>query len=173
MKWNVAKKRDWVAITISMLALLFTALQWINARSATSFATRPLIDFYTEDDVDEPRVGLEILNDGPGAAIIKSVTYYIDDKSVGDYQRADESYDKRIGLKSADDDYVLFLDYDPGDALAPGQSSWMFFRRSSQRKDLDKFIDFVDNHLAIGVTYCSVRNECWQKCSTANRCSGH
>jgi hypothetical protein len=82
-KWHV-----WLPIVISLVAVFFTGLQWWEAHTQLLLAVKPSVDFYTADDPDSPPVGIAISNAGPGPAIIKSVTFYVDRKSVRDAEEA-------------------------------------------------------------------------------------
>jgi hypothetical protein len=72
---------------------------------------KPSVNFTNEDDIDEGAVGISIDNAGPGPAKIKSVTYFIDKKPVGDVEKATD-------FANLDD--VHFLELDEGDTLGVG-----------------------------------------------------
>jgi hypothetical protein len=155
----------WVPVGISVAALGLTLFQLFDERAATSYAARPIIDFFTEDDSTEPKVGIEISNDGPGVAIVKKVTYYVDKKPVADDGVAEDK-------SRTDPDLIKVVEYATDDAIASGHSDWIFFRPTSDKKDIDRFTDYVDDHLSIGVSYCSLQGQCWWKCSTPGWCPG-
>ncbi len=80
-------------------------------------SVKPSVDFYTGDDPDTPPVGIQITNAGPGLAIIKSVTFYGDRKSVRDAEEAGITYG---GLSQAELD---FYELEPDDTLALAKRS--------------------------------------------------
>ena len=58
--------------------------QRYEAREDLVLSTKPHVDFYIEDDPDEPPVGIAVKNAGPGPATMKSVTFFVDKKVVKD-----------------------------------------------------------------------------------------
>jgi hypothetical protein len=64
-----------------------------------------------------------------------------------------------------------------GDTLAVGETVWLFARstkKKTSKKELDRYVDFVDDRLGVQVTYCSRfarLGQCWQStCSLPNQC---
>jgi hypothetical protein len=159
------------SILIALAAAAFTGMQWYEARNQLVLSTKPHVDFDTEDDPDQLPVGVAVTNAGPGPATIKSVTFYVDRKSVQDAEEAGTTY---AHLSDSELDYIEF---EPGDTLAAGEKAWLIQYRKPRRgkinqKNIDKFADFIDQNLAIEVTFCSTIREdlCWTKCSTKGRC---
>jgi hypothetical protein len=120
--------------------------------------------------MDEPPVGIAINNAGPGPATIKSVIFYVDRKPVQDAEEVATAY-----AKLSSEEYT-YNEFDPDDTLAANEKVWLIQYRKprggkSQQK-LTKFADFIDQNLAIQVTFCSTVREdaCWTKCSTKGRC---
>jgi hypothetical protein len=156
-----------LAIAISLVALCFSALQWHEAHSELLLSMKPSVNFTNEDDIDEGAVGISIDNAGPGPAKIKSVTYFIDKKPVGDVEKATD-------FTNVDD--VHFLELDEGDTLGVGAKDWLlkYSKKPHGKKDqqqLDDFLDVLDHHLAVQVEFCPVLNgECGKKCSTKGWC---
>jgi hypothetical protein len=101
---------------------------------------RPSVDFYTEDDSNEPIVGIQIMNGGPGPAIIKKLTYFVDRKMVRDYNEASD-FGKFTG------DFLRYFEFDDGDTLAVNEKHWLFYRTTKNKKELDRFNDFLDRNL--------------------------
>ncbi len=164
--------------SISVLALLialgsaaFTGMQWRDAHQQILFATKPHVDFGIQNDPDEPPVGIAVNNAGPGPAIIKSVTFYVDRKSVRDADEAGRDYAK---LSESE---LGYSELEPGDTLAVGDKVWLIKYRKPRggkvvQKNIENFADFIDQHLAIEIVFCSDLQEdlCWLKCSTKDRC---
>jgi hypothetical protein len=160
-----------LSILIAVAAAGFTGMQWYEARNALLLSTRLHVDLDTEDDPDEPPVGIAVTNAGPGPAVIKSVTFYVDRKSVRDADEAGRTY---ASLSASE---LGYSELEPGDTLAFGEKVWLIQYRKPRgnkinQKNIEKFADFVDQHLAIEVTFCSAIREdvCWTKCSTKGRC---
>jgi hypothetical protein len=160
-----------LSIIIAVAAAGFSGLQWYEARNGLLLSTRPHVDFDTEDDPDTPPIGIAISNAGPGPAIIKSVMFYVDRKPVRDAEEAGTTY---ANLSMSELDYK---ELEPDDTLAVNEEVWLIRYRKPRggkinQKNSEKFADFIDQHLAIEVTFCSTIREdlCWQKCSTKGRC---
>jgi inorganic pyrophosphatase/exopolyphosphatase len=121
----------------------------------------------TADDGDDLPVGIVIQNAGPGPARIKSVTYFVDKKPVGDVDKATDFENM---------DYIHFIQLEDGDTLAVGEKIWLLKYSKTQRgkqddKELDQFLDIIDHHLAVGVEFCPVLGgDCGRKCSTKGWC---
>jgi hypothetical protein len=64
------------------------------------------------------------------------------------------------------------MEFDPGDAFGPNQTDSLFARGTKNKKELDKFLDRIDEHLGVEVTYCSIDESwCRTKCSAEGRCT--
>lgn len=165
--------KPWLAllpIVISLAAVFFTGLQWWETHTQVLLAVKPSVDFYIGSDPDSPPVGIAISNAGPGPATIKSVMFYVDRKSVRDAEEAGNTY---AGLSEAELDYY---ELEPDDTLAVGEKEWLIQYRKPRggkvnQKNIDKFSDFIDQHLAVEVTFCSIMGSCWTKCSTKGPCA--
>jgi len=154
------------SIVMSLAAALFTGLQWREAHNQLALSMKPSIDFDTEDDPDDPPIGIAIANSGPGPAVIKSVSYYVDRKPVKDAEEAAQN-----GKLDVDD--LSAFEFDEGDTLAVGEKEWLFRYRKTSKPDqaqAERYADFVGEHLAIEAEFCSVLGDCWIKCSTRGRC---
>jgi hypothetical protein len=154
-------------LTISgIVSASITYVQWREAHNQLTSTMKPTIDFDTEDSIDKPPIGVAIENSGPGPAIIKSITYYVDRKLVKDVSEAVQ-YGKLDGKQTS------YFDFDEDDTLGANHKEWLFWHQrhgKEDQKELDKFVEFIDEHLGVQVRYCSVLGECWTKCSTKGRC---
>ncbi|MGA7676281.1 MAG: hypothetical protein WCA78_14695 [Rhizomicrobium sp.] len=159
---------NWIAVMallVSIVSAGFTYLQMRDAQTATALGIKPSVDFYTGDDDDMPIVGIQLMNEGPGVARIKGLTYYVDHKPVGDQDAAAK-------LFNAASDKILYNSFDDGDSLAVNDKPWLFYmkRREVTKRQFENFIDFIDNRVAINVEFCSEQGRCWTKCSTPHMC---
>ncbi len=158
------------AIVISLFAVIFTGLQWRESHNQLLLAMKPSINILTETD-PETSAGISIQNAGPGPAKIKSITYFVNKKPVADAEKALEF--AKVP-KITDDVYTLELE--EGDTLGVGQTEWLIKyakkpRGKNQQEELDKFLDFIDQDVAIQVEFCPVLgNDCAKKCSRTNWC---
>lgn len=93
---------------------------------------------------------------------IEHVEYFVDGRDVGS--------DKNVPDDKLGGDEIQPVEFDPEDPMGSGDKEWIYFRKTKNTKQLQQFADFVDDHLAIEVRYCSVYGRCWDKCSTAGKC---
>jgi hypothetical protein len=149
----------------SVIAMIVTNSMLTATQGASMFYTmRPSVDFYTEVGITGPIAGVQLQNSGSGPAIIKQIEYYVDRRPVADDQEAAQ-YGK------LDFDVIETFQFEEDDTLAANEKQWLFARRTNNKKELDKFTEFVDEHLGVGVKYCTVLGfPCWSKCSTKGRC---
>lgn len=156
-----------IPILVSLGALYCTWLQSNDTHKLVMLSMKPSVDFDTEDDPDDPPVGIKIENGGPGPAIIKSVIYYVDRKPVGDVT-------KMVEVEKLNGDETQYFSFDEGDTLAVGGAHWLISHRKRGKEDqaeLNRFIDCIDNHVAIEVEFCpALDGQCYKKCSTKGWC---
>jgi hypothetical protein len=174
-KWS---EIPWATAVTALVAIYGAALSTVNfldqryqTRNQLLLSTKPHVDFYIGNDPDDPPVGIAIRNAGPGAAIIKSVTFFVDRKTVRDADDVATTY-----AKLSDAEYT-YTEFDPNDTLAAPEKEWLIQYRKPRggkinQQKLEKFADFVDQRLGIKVTFCSTIQEdiCWDKCSTKDGC---
>jgi hypothetical protein len=155
-----------VPIVISLAAALFSGLQWRETHNQLALSMKPAVDFDTADDPDDPPIGISIANAGPGPAVIKSISYYVDRKPVKGPEEAAQS-------GKLDVDQLGAFEFDEGDTLAVGEKEWLFrYRKTTKPHETaaHRYADFVGAHLAIEAEFCSVLGDCWIKCSMRGRC---
>jgi hypothetical protein len=157
-----------VALTTSLATVCFVGLQWREAHTQLLLSMKPSVNFTSEDDIDEGAVGVALENAGPGPAKIKSITYFIDRKPVGDVTKAADFAD--LGAN------VHYLEWEDGDTLGVGEKQWLLKcskkpRTKQDQQELDEFTDLIDHKLAVQVEFCPVLpGECSKKCSQKGWC---
>jgi hypothetical protein len=167
---RIANVFSGIALLVSILALILTGLQWWKAHSQLLLSMKPTVDFTMSTDEDDPPVGMSIENAGPGPARIKSITYFVDRKEVGDVGKALEFGN----LPDVED--IHTLDFDDGDTLAVGGTVWLvkYMKMAHRRKDArepDALATFIEQHLAVEVEFCPVLSDnCYKRCSTKGWC---
>jgi hypothetical protein len=153
----------WLPLIISVVAVAFSGLQWFESHKQASLSFRPLVDFLQDDDAADSWVGIGITNNGSAPAILKSITYYVDGKSFGTREEA-----SRFG--NIPTDLVRGFFISEGDSLGAGKTEWLFSRQTKGQHGVDEFLRFIDERFAIGVVFCSMAGECWERCSVHGRC---
>jgi hypothetical protein len=153
-----------VALSVSVVALCISAFQVWETREHDRATVKPLLDFSYETDDYEPQVGLKVKNVGLGPALIRSVQVYVDRKPVAGWDEA-KTYG---GFKKPD--LISTLDFDKQSVLRVDEAEMLFGRASSNKTELDAFVNFVDQHLAVSISYCSIQHDCETRCSSESRC---
>jgi hypothetical protein len=152
-----------VAIVISIVALVISALQWYEARDQKLLAVHPSVTFETDSDGTERPLGVTLKSLGPGVAEIRSITYYVDRRQAKDVDEA-----LRFGHLNPDNNKPTELD--ENEPMGVGETVSLIDYRSKDKNELRRVADFLDDSLAIKVTYCSIAGHCWTKCSYKNHC---
>jgi hypothetical protein len=154
------------ALVVSLLTAGFSGLAWYSAREASVAALRPHVDLDLLDDPDEKDVGIQVLSEGPGPALIKSVRFFVDRKLVKDAIDAGTTYG---GLS---EDEIDYHELGTDSTLGVGEHIWLIRYAKPKGKAVNpknkvKFADFLDQRLAIQVRFCSTVREtdCQTKCS--------
>ena len=160
-----------VAIYGAVLSTIVFLDQRREARENLILSTKPHVDFEVNDDPDEPPVGIAIRNAGPGPAVIKAVTFYVDRKAVQNADEVAKNY-----AKLSPDEYTYY-EFGRSDTLAANEKECLIQYRKPRKgkiydQKLDRFSDFVDQRLGIKVTFCSPVQEdrCWPKSSSKDGC---
>lgn len=100
------------------LTALFAGFLWWETLTHDTLALKPSVDFYIGDDPDTPPVGISITNSGPGPALFKYVTFFVDRKPVQDAEEAGITYAK---LSKAELDWY---ELESDDTLAVNETQW-------------------------------------------------
>ncbi|HKT73977.1 MAG TPA: hypothetical protein VJQ47_13880 [Steroidobacteraceae bacterium] len=90
---------DWVALVLSIAALVISALQWYETRRGGQLASAAALAFQIDTELATHHYGFGVKNAGPGVARIRDVMFYVDGKPVDDLTPAEEA----AGLDSARD----------------------------------------------------------------------
>ena len=98
------------SILIALAAAGFTGLQWHEAHNQLLLTLKPHVDFDTEDEPDFPPVGIAIINEGPGHALVKSLAYFVDEKPVKDLNEA-------MTVGKISQDQMHYFQFEPDDVM--------------------------------------------------------
>jgi len=158
--------RDWLPLILSVATVAISWMAYNDAHTASLLSVKPSVDFLTETEVEEPMVGVAVINAGPGPAVVREIAYFVDGKRVKD------AFEATTYLGESELDGVRYLDYDVGDILAAGDQRWLLSRKTANAKAeaMNKFIDFLDRRLVVDISYCALRGECWSRCSRSKAC---
>ena len=154
------------AFVVSLVALLITGLQWRDNHNGLLLSMTPTASFEIAADPDDLPVGISLSNAGPGPAVVRSVTYYVDNKAVG-------GVDDLVRLKKLEN--IQYYDLEDGDTMAVGSPKWLleYVARAHVKKTETEVGEFVDllGHLGVEVQFCPVlHGKCSTKCSVKGRC---
>lgn len=159
-----------VPIAISLMALGFSAGTYHLYRNQVTDDERrnavegtANVSVLQDESDDQPLNGLQIMNDGPAVARLKSITYYVDRKPVDDVDDVID-FGKLEG--------VTTFQFNDNDTLAAGGREWLLSMSTKAKpKELEGFNDFLEHHVAVEVEVCSdVTGKCQTQCSQENWC---
>jgi hypothetical protein len=153
----------WIPTIIALIAAASSAAQWVVMMEQKRLAFDATIEIDVNTLLRERRVGMAIRNVGPGLAILRSVTYYVDGNAVDDP-------DDILAQAKLDSDRDFGWNMDRGNSMAPGETDWLVDYHAARKEDQDRAIDFVEKHLQIGVDYSTAAGVNKQTCSTAGGC---
>lgn len=167
----------WMPIAISLVSLGFSAGTYflyqhqvkedqrrsVEEQHRIAVESTANVSVMQDADDSQPLNGLQIMNDGPAVARLKSITYYVDRKPV-------DSADDVIDFGKLQD--VGTFQFNDNDTLAAGGREWLLSMSTKVKpKGLDNFNDFLEHHVAVEVEVCSdVTGKCQTQCSQENWC---
>lgn len=146
-----------LSLVISLMALVVAGVSYWETRQQDRRMLSSSVDFSTSFDDREKVVGIAVLNSGPAPARVDAIRFYVDGRLVQDADAAAEA-------ANLDPDSLTSIDL-KGGTIGVGETVQLFSRTTKNKKDLQKFLNFADDHLAIFIRSCSLANECAEKCS--------
>jgi hypothetical protein len=120
-----------LALVVSFASASFTLLQWRESHNQLLLSMKPSIDFIWETDPDELPVSVAIGNAGPGIAVIRSITWFVDQKPLGSVREVVDS----AHLNNPKN--VQWEELDENESLAVGEKQWLL-RYVKNRTELKK-----------------------------------
>jgi hypothetical protein len=150
---------DWIALAVSITALTFSGLQWLEARQQRWLANETYINFDIDTDPSQRRLGISVRNIGPGVARIHSVALYLDGKPIG-------SVDDALNQSKLDADRNHGISIDVDDVMAAQEIIPVIDYRPRDKGERDRASDLFENHLGVAVNYCAMNGRCDVGCST-------
>ena len=157
--------KDTIALIVAMFSLAISGFSLYQTSHHDKISLKPLLNFVEEPDDSDPQVGLLLENEGLGPAIIKSVDIFIDRKPVKDWEQA-VNY-----CKIKNSDAVAWTTIEKNEAIKEGKTIALFYRRTKNKNGLNSFLDCLDEHLEVLISYCSFDDECWKKCFNLDHCN--
>jgi hypothetical protein len=152
-----------VAVAISLMAAVFTGLQWKEARETRFLATKSSLDFYVYAEYEHTPLGVGIVNYGPAVATITSIEFFVGGKPVRDTAEALES-------AGFDSDKNWGVSVDKGGSIGVGETKWLVDYHTKNAMEAMKASVFVEEKLLVKVSYCSLGGECSTVCSRYGHC---
>jgi hypothetical protein len=138
-------------------------LEAIDAHKQLQLQFATSVSFEINTDIEHHRLGIGISNDGPGVAIIRSVTYYVDEKPTDQIQ--DE-----LAKRGMDTNLDSGTTFEEGDTVGPGHTKWAIRYKWKNPSDEDRMEELIDRHVQLAIEYCDLNESCKRKCSEKNGC---
>jgi hypothetical protein len=126
----------------------------------------PKVTFLTGEDRESGQAGIEIKNGGPGAAVIKSVNYFIDGRSMEGEEAVIDIAPR--GARNA----LQYTHLEPGARVGANDNRWLLFmeKRGTRPREYERLANFLTDSVAVAVNYCSEKNACAEACSKNGAC---
>jgi hypothetical protein len=159
---NSKLRLDIVAIVISLVAALFTGLQWWDSRELGRLANDATVVVDVDSEPGRSKRGIIVRNAGPGIAHIKAVKYYVDGDLILDIN---EPFERVAKLDSRRLNEVEIN----GDTMSPGERQ-QILRFDASKSEQDRAEDFFESHLNVAVAYCSAGGRCESVCADPKHC---
>jgi hypothetical protein len=154
---------DRIALVVSIVAALFSALLWLETRRQSHAQFGAAVTFDIDTLTRKHRLGIGLRNAGPGVAHIQSVSYFLDRKPVEDISDALE----REGF---DPDRDTGVDLDHGDLIPADDVIWLIDYSPRNRAEELKASALMEHRLAVAVEYCDANDACARVCSEPDGC---
>jgi hypothetical protein len=159
---DISGASKYAPIFISVIALATSIYSAMLTRSYDRLSARPFVQFYRETDIAAEEVGLNMLNDGLGPAVISDMRIHLDGKKVDDFDTV------------SSDNLDLFLDTTPSwehegpydFIIRSGSKAKIYYTKTSNVSNTEGFRNLIRNRLFAIVYVCSKYDECGYKCST-------
>jgi hypothetical protein len=152
-----------ISVASTLIALAATVstciLAWDTHRQ-NAIANDASLGFDIDTDESNKKLGVTLRNVGPGKMFVNSVRYYVDGQPVPTIEAAIAGAKLVAGrLRPIDltDEW-----------MGPGETVKIFQYLS--RDDTDRAADFIEEHLAVSVRYCTIEQRCETKCSEKGKC---
>jgi hypothetical protein len=162
----------WIAIGVSIVAVAIAGWAALVANSQLSesryqreLAFHSSIGFDIDTDLTQRRLGISVHNVGPGVAILHSITYFVDRRPVND-----DEFEAALTAAHLDPSREVGNIFDPDEPLAVGATDWLIDYRAKSKDEKARATDFIENHLSIGIFYCSLDRQCKTECSSVGGC---
>jgi hypothetical protein len=152
-----------ISLVISIIAVIFTGLQWHEAREQRHQAIESTLVFDVDTQLAKHVAGISLKNLGPGIARVNSVTYYLDGKALEDASDA-------FNQTKLDPEGDLGVDLDRGDSIGPGEVVPLVWYPIKRNGDEARVRALFEEHLQIGVDYCAGDGNCRRVCTTQGKC---
>jgi hypothetical protein len=160
---NSKLRLDVIAIAVSLIASVFTGLQWWEAREQRRLANDATVEVDVDTEPGRSKRGIIVRNTGPGVAHIKTVKYYVDGQLVSDIN---EAFDRVAKLDSRRLNEVEIN----GDSMGPLERQ-QILRFDANKSERDRAEDFFESHLNVTVKYCSAGGRCETVCADPKHCA--
>jgi hypothetical protein len=161
----VKEASGYVPIFISVLALAAAIYSAYTTRKHDRLSVKPSMYYFRELSPTEPRIGLSMVNNGLGPAIIEYTRFYVDGKLMNDWNEISAQMYKDGILRGGNIKWNIMYGKD-NNWLKAGDTYWHFYADPSS-VDVPRFATFFRSKLFAITKFCSVYGDCQYSCSAA------
>jgi len=139
-----------LSIGISVVAATFTGLQWYEARETRRQQFDAVLELESDMELDQNRAGISLRNVGPGVARVRSVSYYMDGKLLGDDPSA------ALDQAKLDPNRNMGTTLDQDEPIGPSETIPLVLIRIKSDEERDRAVKLFEDQLQVRVEYRAV-----------------
>jgi hypothetical protein len=149
---------DVVALVLAFLAFVLSIWNSWETRRHNRLTVSPHLWFNLILGWNEDLVGINLANNGVGPAIIKNISYYIDNNKVDPSPSLTKVMEKAVNI--LDHDWIIWSSNSTGTTIPSGEKTWLVAARCNitPAEYRNSFIKAL-SRLKILVEYESIYNE--------------
>lgn len=163
----IPAKKTWVrhitpysSLVISVVAIALSIWSAFEARRHNKLLVKPDVVFHRAGDLAADRVGLSIRNDGLGAAQVRDMRIYLDNRLMDNWQSL--AIDTKQLYREPPSWFEIYDRY----VLRSGNDRDLFHIKPAHILDRDGFLRLIHERIFIIMTVCSAYDECEVVCSS-------
>jgi hypothetical protein len=144
----------YTSLIISIFAIGLSVWSAAETRNHNKLTAKPIVAFFREGGGLHSDLGISILNNGTGLAIIKEIRIFLDGEQMKDWESVTERTRKIFHTTPANRMYLNGLFLRGGDNLA------LYYIGKNDVADIDEFKKLIFERVLVVSKVCSVYEEC-------------
>ena len=168
---RIEKSFKYLALVISVAALIISGLTAYWARQADILSVQPKLNFHYQKSVSsyDDLVGLFLDNAGVGPAVIKSFRIKYKGRYVDNWDNVIQPLENKVFIENRPEHTTFFED----DVVKVGGRFDLLVmpkKRIAAGDGYSRMHDLFEQHLDVEIVYCSIYGICWRTCWLNPQC---